>query len=220
MEENQVYETEAAVTQAKFQEYLNHFTGKDQYGDARAVGSYQLFAAEDPENSRDRQTIYKISKAEYSLRHSKAHPNFIALDIRFNSYDDTELKLLWSRLKKYEDNAVKEPDKTWILHFTLLDTGSLSDESDVDDVLLIAHLVNPVMSYLTREHPTDLAEERIINGEKLGGNVVRMLFTTDYVSLEETNKYSTSQIKGEIQREEMAREYLDNYEPPEDNGVL
>ncbi len=202
------------LTRSEFREYLDHFTGTDNNGNARAVGSYQLFAAEDSEDSRDRQTIYKINKASYNLRYDKTHPGFIALDIRFNSYSDSELKLVWSRLKRFEDNMIKESDKTWILHFTLLDTGSLSDEADVNDVLLIAHLVNPVMSYLTRENPTALSEERVVNGELLGGNIVRMLFTTDCVSLEESGEYDTSTIKGDILREQEASEYLDNYVPP------
>ena len=219
-EEIQNQENEEVLSQAAFQGYLNHFIGKDQYGDPRAVGTYQLFASEDEEGSRERETIYKISKATYSLRHSKTHPGFIAMDIVFNAYDDTELKLLWSRLKKFEDNQIKDPEKTWILHFTLLDTGSLSEESEKEDVLLIAHLVNPVMSYLTREMPTDQVEERAVNNERVGGNTVRMLFTTAYVSLEQTAKYNTPQLKAEIERERMSSEYLDNYEPPEDDGVL
>lgn len=207
-------ESTQELTRSDFNKYLERFTGINNYGDAKAVGSYQLFAAEDDENSKDRQTIYKISKASYSLRHDKTHPEFIALDIRFNSYSDSELKLVWSRLKRFEDNMRKEPDKTWIIHFTLLDTGSLSDETDKDDILLMAHLVNPVMSYITRENPTDLAEERLVNGEKLGGNIVRLLFTANYVSLEQTGEYKTSAIKGDILREREASEYLDNYIPP------
>ncbi len=209
---------EEMLTKEQFAEYLSRFSGNDSYGNANAVGSYQLYAAEDDASSRDRKTIYKINKASYYLRHDKTHPQFIALDIRFNAYDDTELKLLWSRLKKFEESGIKDPDKTWILHFMLLETDSLSEETDQDDILLIAHLVNPIMSFLTRETPTTLAEDKIVNGERYGGNVVRMLFTTDYVSLEESGEYNTSTIKGEILREEAARDYVDNYEPPEDDG--
>ena len=54
-----------AVDINTFQEYLNSFNGKDTFGSPKAIGSYQLYAAEDDDNSRDKQTIYKISKAEY-----------------------------------------------------------------------------------------------------------------------------------------------------------
>ena len=211
---------EKRVNQASFQEYLNRFTGVDKFGEACAMGSYQLFSADEEEGSKNRQTIYKISKAVYSLHHDKLNPGFIRLDIRFNAYDDTELKLLWSRLKKFEDGMRNEPDKTWIFNITLLDTNSVSTEEDINDNLLIAYLVNPVMSYLTRENPTDLAEERIVNGDLLGGNVVRLLFDTRLVSLEESNQYDTPKLKAEAARDEYAREYVDNYEPPADDEKI
>lgn len=207
-----------AVDINTFQEYLNGFNGKDTFGSPKAIGSYQLYAAEDDDNSRDKQTIYKISKAEYTIVSYKLHPQFIAVDIRFNSFDDTELKLLWSRLSKFKRGMVSDPDKTWIFNMTLLDTGGIStdqqllrDRSADEDTLHILHLVNPVMSYLTRENPTDGAMDRIEDGELLGGNIVRLLFTREYVQLEISADYNTQEMKAEVMREAEAEEYINNY---------
>lgn len=208
------------LTQATFQGYLNRFCGTDKFGEAKAVGSYQFFAAEEDDDSKNKQTLYKISKATYTLHHNRANPNFIQMDIKFNAYDDTELKLLWSRLKKMEDSVRREPDKMWIFNFTLVEMESISEDEDSNDTLLIAHLVNPVMSYLTRETPTDLSEEKLYQGELVGGNVVRLLFTPEYVSLEESNNYDTPELKAESYRDEYAKEYVDNYVPPVDDGKI
>ncbi len=218
---DEIMMTENTVNKDTFQEYLNRFNGKDQLGESKAICSYQYFAAEEPEDSRNKQIVYNISsKVTYTLHHSKVHPGFIRMDVRFNSFEDTELKLLWARLKKAEEAEHNDPDKTWIFHFILLDLGTVSSETDKNDEVLTAHLINPVMSYLTRENPTDLAEERVVNGEKIAGNVVRMLFKTEFVSLELSDQYNTADLKAEVYREAYAQEYVDNYEAPQEDTKL
>lgn len=59
--------------------------------------------------------------------------------------------------------------------------------------------------------PNYLATENIsADGELYGGNVIRMLIPVELVNFEISEDIDTSEIKGEVQREMSARDYLDN----------
>lgn len=59
--------------------------------------------------------------------------------------------------------------------------------------------------------PNYLATENIsVDGELYGGNVIRMLIPVELVNFEISEDIDTSEIKGEVQREMSARDYLDN----------
>lgn len=49
-----------------------------------------------------------------------------------------------------------------------------------------------------------------MDGELYGGNVIRMLIPVELVNFEISEDIDTSEIKGEVQREMSARDYLDN----------
>lgn len=193
--------------------FLTRMSGKNQFGEGKASISYQTYAFEDDENSRDKETIYQISKAMCNLSYDRKNPNYISFEIAFNSYDDTELKLLWGRLQRHLKNEQAHPEKTWIFYFHLMERASVSSDLSEQDTLLLGHLFNPIMFYLSRETPTTLAEDFESNGELYGGNVIKMLIPLELFSFEVSDDYDTSLWKGEARREDDARDYVDNYTP-------
>lgn len=206
------------LSMEEIKDYCCRLSGKNAFGDSKALVAYQAFAAEEPEDSRDKQTIYTISKATVDMSYCINVPGYLKVDIIFNAYDDTELKLLWGRLQRAKKNEQEQPDKMWIFHFNIMERASISDDTEVNDTVFIAHVINPYMVYLTRETPTTVAEDRLVKGELLGGNVIRMLIPVELVQFESSDQYNTSEIKGEAEREKEASDYIDNYEPPVDDG--
>ena len=79
------------------------------------------------------------------------------------------------------------------------------------DRLVTGNVFNPTYFHLTREVPNYLATENIsADGELYGGNVIRMLIPVELVTFEISKDIDTSEIKGEVQREFDASDYLDN----------
>ena len=77
--------------------------------------------------------------------------------------------------------------------------------------MVTGNVFNPTYFHLTREVPNYLATENIsVDGELYGGNVIRMLIPVELVNFEISEDIDTSEIKGEVQREMSARDYLDN----------
>ena len=206
---------QAPAKKASLEEMTQFFTrmsGKDSFGDSKAIITYQTFAMEDEEDSKDKMTIYNISKARCNLSFDKMNPQFLSFEIVFNSYEDTELKLLWGRLQRHLSNERTNPEKTWVFYFNIVERGSVDIDSTTNDTLLIGHLMNPVMFYLSRETPVTMAVDIEKDGELHGGNVIKMLVPLELFSFEVSNDYDTLQWKAEAQRDDAARDYIDNYE--------
>lgn len=198
-------------------DFFERISGKNIYGEPKAHISYQTFDIDDDEESKDKQTIYYLTNATCHLSFDKMNPQFLSFEIRFHSCDDTELKLLWGRLQRHLKNEQEHPEKTWIFYFHLLEKESVSSDIAQDDTLVIGHIMNPLMTYITRELPSMLSEEFIYQGDLMGGNIIKMLIPIPLFSYEISNEYNTSQLKGEARREDDARDYLDNYEAPKWN---
>lgn len=190
-----------------FEKYCSEMSGKDVEGRPLATIAYQCYAMEDDENSPSKTVQFKLTTPWVQIWTDKFHPGYVGMDIAFRSFDDTELRLLWGRMNRHLRNMSKEPEKTWVLYFRILDNASLSEGKEE---IVMAHVINPSIFFLTREAPTMEAEN--IDGEfgLQGGNIVRMLIPEDLVSIEisPNEKYDLNTIRAEVQRDIAEAEYL------------
>ena len=193
--------------------FTRRLSGKTDDGESKVVVSYQTYAMEDPEESVDKERVYTTDKPHIELSIDMKYPQFYVMDIIFRSYDDPELKLLWGRLQRFKKNMTNDPEKTWIFYFNILEKASVTQQTSEQDSLFIANIFNPTIFYLSREIPDMLAVDTEGNDGNLhGGNVIRMLIPIEFVTFQIENSIDTTEIKGEVMREEEARSYLDNPE--------
>lgn len=200
--ENQIIDNETFIG------FCNRLSGKNE-GNSKAEVMYQSFALEDDIESRDRKTFYNLSNCVVNISRSRLYPQYVSLDLIFGSSDDPELKLLWGRLQRQKKNEQEHPEKTWIFSFTIVERASVIGSYGVQPVLA-AYLNNPLMTYITRELPSMMAEERIYNGELVGGNIVRMLIPAEYVSFE-VSQQDLDSFEVKVAAEMRDEEFINNY---------
>lgn len=192
-------------------EFIKEISGKTSDGESKVVISYQTYAIEEPEDSMDKERIYTTSKPHIELSINMQDPRFYIMDIIFKSWDDPELKLLWGRLQRFKKNMTEDIEKNWVFYFNILERASVTQQTLERDTLLIVNAFNPTLFYLTREVPDMLVQDILSgNGDMQGGNIIRMLIPTELLSFQITNDIDTSEIKGEIMREEAERDYINN----------
>lgn len=208
--ENQKIENN--ITLEELKDFFKRITGKNQNGESKSVISYQSYNYDADEDSTEKTTIYQLTNAYCSLSFDRLYPQYITFEIYFQSCDDTELKLLWGRLQRHLKNQRENPEKRWVFYFNILEKESISDDISINDTLSIGHIMNPIMTFITREMPSMLSEEFIYQGDLMGGNILKMLIPIELFSYEISNEYDTSKIKGEARMEDQSMEYLDNYE--------
>lgn len=217
------YGTEEQVTMLD-EKGLGMFTGalsgRTPLGESKVVVSYQTYCLDDP-NDPGRDRVYTLNNASVELSIDKHNPQFFTLDVVFLTYTDPELKFFWSRLQNFKSNIAKHPEKNWIFYVNILEKGSLSMQTDVRDVLVMANVFNPLAWYLTREVPNLLTDEikiteTVRNGGEVkkevvdlqGGNIVRMIVADTLVQFQIRSDVDTGEIKGEVEREEEEKRYL------------
>lgn len=191
----------------EFERYCAELSGKDVNGIPFATVAYQCYAMEDDDNSPSKVVQFKLTTPWVQMWVDKLHPGYIGLDIAFRSFDDTELRLLWGRMNRHLKNMSKEPEKTWVLHFRILDNASLSMNSEE---VKIANIINPSIFFLTRETPTMEAENHNSDFGLQGGNIIRMLIPEDLVDFEITpnEDYNLNTIRAEVQRDVENANYI------------
>lgn len=190
--------------------FLARLSGTNTYdGLGKVVISYQAFAAEDSEENFDKQTVYSISNAAVRIAMDKLNPGYYVVDIVFKGYNDPELKMLWARLQRHLTNESQSADKTWLFHFNILEKACATEQMEHDDTLVTCDIYNPLVTYLTREIPDQLTDERFANGELMGGNIVRMVIHNSLLTFSVTDSVDTLGIKGEILRRNSDNAALD-----------
>lgn len=193
--------------------FLSRLSGTNpQDGSGKVVISYQAFAAEAPEESIDKQTIYGVSNAAVRISMDKLNPGYYVVDIVFKGYNDPELKMLWARLQRHFRNEAEDARKTWLFHFNILEKACATAQMEHEDTLVTCDVYNPLVVYLTREVPDQLTDERFANGELVGGNVVRMVVHNSLLTFSVSDSVDTLGIKGEILRRHSDSAAMDNEE--------
>lgn len=199
------------LSREEIAQFCRRFSGKNEAGENKAVVSYQFFDFDEPENSVNKQSIYSMSRPSLELSFDIKNPRFYTLDIIFQSYTDPELKMFWGRLQRFKRSIVTQGEKTWIFYINVLERDSISLQSENQDTLLIANILNPTIFTLTREIPEYMSTDNIdIDNQLTGGNIVRMLIPIEYVTFEITDKVDTSLIKGEVLREQEEARFINN----------
>lgn len=193
--------------------FLSRLSGTNEYdGSGKVVISYQAFCLEDREDSIDKQTVYSVSNASVRISMDKLNPGYYVVDIVFKGYNDPELKMLWARLQRHLKNESQAADKTWLFHFNILERASVTAQMEHEDTLVTCDIYNPLITYLTREIPDQLTDERFANGELVGGNIVRMLIHNSLLTFSVTDSVDTLGIKGEVLRRHSDSAAMDHEE--------
>lgn len=199
----------------KIKEFCEKLTGVDEFGQTRAIASYQYYNYFPGETDPKADVIYNLNRAHVDITYDELNPQFITLDIVFKTYDDPELKLMWARLNKWRKDNGDMP--IFLIH--LLEMGSISLQTDENETLLEADIFNPLLQYLTRETPTmEAVEETNDKGEIIGGNIIRMLCPIDLVTFTVTDSFDTKDIKAEVLREEEEKRYINEQSYSDGSG--
>lgn len=210
-ENNAQNENMTYLSREEIGEFIKRLSGKTPEGESKVIISYQSYAMEEPEDSVDKERIYSTIKPHIELSINMQDPRFYVMDIIFKSWDDPELKLLWGRLQRFKRNMTDNIEKTWVFYFNILEKASVSQQTLERDTLLVMNIFNPTLFYLTREIPDMLVQDTLSgNGDMQGGNIIRMLIPTELLTFQVTDDIDTSEIKGEVMREEAERDYINN----------
>lgn len=208
------------LTNEELSDFLKRLSGIRPDGNAKVEVAYQFYTMEDENKDT---AIYHLShnKMYVNLYFDKVLPGFFQMDILFRDYTEYELIKLWDRLEKHKKNCVENPDKTPIFYFNLMEVASVEDatiEKDTTNSILIANIMNPAVSILTREKPSTLSDDRVstnlYNDEEMlqGGNILRLLIPSELVNFElrtDIDLYKEAVEEDLIKKD---REYRDNYD--------
>ena len=198
-----------------FKNYWDRLSGELPNSKTKAVISYQTFNAKpNPSDIDDPQSeiIYNVTKAKAEISFDELHPELAVVSIKFKSFDDPELRLLWARIQKWRTQMSKPADEDTIPVFLLhlLERESIGD-LEGNFTILSAEIVNPLLCYITREVPTMQAAD-IINEkeEHTGGNVIKMLCQAEFITFSLRDDLDTTAIKAEVQREIEEKRYINS----------
>lgn len=200
----------------EFARFLSELSGQNAEGKPMATISYQCYALEDPEDAPSKKVVYPLTTPWAQLWVDKLHPEYVGVDIAFRSFDDTELRLLYGRMNRHLQNMSKQPEKTWVLYFNILSNEGLKRGNDK---VVMAHIMNPSIFFLTRQTPTMEAENRETDLGLTGGNIIRMLVPLELVSIEvaDGDAYGLEDVRAEVQREIEEAEYVNAAAEAEDS---
>ena len=194
--------------------FCENLSGKNIDDLSNSIISYQTFEYYD-ENDTNRDIIYTLSKGYCEFTYNAMNPEFAILDIIFPSYDEPELKLMWARLQKWKNSIGELP----VFIINLLQRDSITLQTETNDLITESTIFNPIMFYLTRETPTTMASDEIINGEICGGNVIRLLLNMSLVTFERHEDVNSTRSKAELLREIENEEYLNHQEEIQDTDI-
>lgn len=210
--ENRPTQVTIEGTDIEIAEIIEHITGKNEDGKPASVIGYQFYALEDVENPDIPVQIYNISKAFVEIYFDKTYPMFYDINFIFPTAEDMELKLMWGNLQRFKKNQIKEPNKTWTFYINVLGAKDVTLQTTNPDILVTANIFNPIMFYLTRQIPNFLCQDNFNQDENefYGGNVIKMLVPRELVTFDIRNDIDTNELKGEVESEEMEKDFLNN----------
>ena len=196
-------------------EFCERLTGKLPSGESKAAVAYQSYKInEKNEFSPESEQIYALAPSEVTVSYDEIHPDLLMLTLRFSSSDDPSLRLFWRRLTNFREDLARtytnEKYNIFIFFIHLLEKESLGSmhSKETNPELLEINITNPLIEYLTRYSPTDIAIETTgANDEKVGGNVVKLLLDINNVDFIKRNDVNVSMIKAESLRESLADRY-------------
>lgn len=159
----------------------------------KSIVTYQTYdAATRPEDLPDPacERIFSLENAIADLSYDPLNPGLALLTLTFPSYADSDLRLFWARFTRFrqKETGSEEVKEHYIPVFLihLFERDASSSRESAPETYVEANLVNPILCYLTRQLPADASTEQLNdNGEVIGGNVVKCLFSMSLVQFEE-----------------------------------
>lgn len=198
-----------------YKEFCDRLTGYLDSGKTKAIPCYQTFIAKENEGiNSDNEIVYTLNNAVIEISLDELHPELAVISIRFKSFDDPELRLLWARIQKWRTNMSKPQDNNgvpiFLFSFTERESfGTYDGEEEI--AILSCEVINPLLCYITREVPTMEATD-ILNDrdEHIGGNVIKLLCDTNYITFSLRDDINTKDIKAEVERELEEERYINS----------
>lgn len=198
-------DTRTELSSRDYKMFCDRMSGELVSGETKAVLNYQAYQVmPEDENYTDPQqeTIYSISRAITTVSFDELNPGVVMVSVAFKDFNDPELRLLWARIQKWR-NSMSRPSEgvpLFVLH--MLERASLGDTNEDHYTILECNAINPLIAYITREVPTMEAID-IINDrdEHMGGNVIKFLFSSDYVTFTLRDDIDTLGIKTDVEIE-------------------
>lgn len=198
-----------------YKEFCNKLSGLNEVEEAKSSITYQVYTVNPITNTpdEDSETIYGLHNAIVQISFDELHPELAVVSIRFKSFDDPELRMFWARIQKWRNMQSKplEKDAIPIFVVNLVENESTNCLREKENyTILSANIVNPLLCYITREVPT-MVTENIKNerDEVVGGNVIKMLVATDFLTFELRDDIDINTIKAEELREIEESRFLD-----------
>ena len=196
-----------SLTVSEYKTFCDRLSGFNEIDETKAAITYQSYNInpQDVNQNTTNDIVYNLNNAVAEIAYDELHPDLAVLSIKFKSFDDPELRLFWSRIQKWRTSLSKPQDNDEIPVFviTLIEKDSVNSVKDKEHyTILSANIVNPLICYITREIPT-ISAENIINerDEIMGGNVIKMLLATDFLTFEVRDDIDITNIKAEVLRE-------------------
>ena len=187
-------------------------------GQSKVAISYQLFAMDDPEDAPSRNQVFSTCKPAIQMSFDSHIPDYFSLDIIFRSANEPELKLLWGRMQQFKRNTAYQPEKEWIFFMNILESDTISLQTENEDIPFVIRAFNPLLSYLTREVPEmQVDDTESPEGEMIGGNIIRMIIPAEFVQFEYCKNVDTLGAKGEILAMEEEARYCSTGNLQEEN---
>lgn len=172
-------QSENYLSVSEEREIFEKMSGKTEQGIIKSSSSYQFYL--EKENEKDEVPVMMTNMAEIKLFKDPLNQDFIRLEMRFPSCEDPQLTMLWSNLEKFKDAVLKKPDKVPVFYINLT---HIESDKEGKSLTVMAHMVNPVLWYLTRNNPAMLTKEFVADDELHGGNVIVFLISADLFEIE------------------------------------
>lgn len=205
----------ASLTATDFKEFCNRLTGLLPSGETKAILTYQNYNVDSitgQSNDIKQEVIYSLNKAVPEISFDEINPDLVMVTLKYQTYDDQELRLFWARLQRWRSSLSKPMENgeipLFILHFLERESVGTGDKGDAYTILE-CNIINPLMCFLTREMPTmEALDMETDSGVRTGGNIVKMLCATEYTTFTVRDDLDVNAIKAEVQREVEDERYI------------
>lgn len=156
-------------------------SGLDNLGNKKATVGYLAYIDNSAGTVMPNELPIKLSEAVASAVPNAQLPDFFTVDVLFPSEDSMELKKFWAVLEKHRMDELNAGVGQVPIFVLGLEENYTKDDDKED--ILTAQFINPLTFYISRTSPSQKVEEFASSeGEKVGGNMVRILFHSNTIN--------------------------------------
>lgn len=200
---------ESDIQRLQIADIYGRLSGEDTEGFAKASVSYLFYNYDENGNeSIEANNVFPLpDDTIVDIKMNFDIPNMVMIDMKFKDYTSPELATLWHKLEQFGNKCKKEPTKTWIFQFHMVEASALYNDVEAGDNILIGDAVSPIFWTLTRERPSELPKNEVVgeDGAIYGGNIIRMLFDSNLISFsyQEATDINAAKERAEESLEDM-----------------